>query len=635
MLKQGLIKHICVRKDKTQDDFTDLFESFRDGILTLDPVFMCEKYLRIDGAPFRLNGTGYKPFADIYRYIALKALEPESKPVVLVKGRQVGATTMAAALEAYFCSSGLFGNNSRPPMRIVHLFPTLGLAAAYTKDKLDPMILGSVSVPGAFKPNGTLRSFVESKLDLSNPAHNSMGFKKFINGNQIWVDASGIDGDRIRGRTVDAAFFDECQDFTDLAIGTVKKVLARARWGATGQGLQVYFGTPKKKGGSYWKMWEKSSQNYYHLRCEKCMEYFPLYRPDINWEDVWLYGMIVRCTHCQHEQDKNEASERGKWIPLNNPDECDYIGYHINQLFIPTFTKEVIEKEKPERSATNTERVYMNEVLGEFYDGEGGTISLEEIHNKCADRDRRVSKGISPEQNIKVYAGFDWGQRAALDQASGRRQGRSYSCAVILTADGPNIFNVEFATRVAKNDPQSKIDIVEEMFRRYSVSLSIGDIGDAFDLTHKLQHIYGDSFLASRASHRVNGHIKFSDDEFPKVIMFEKDYYISELIGLLKEGKIKFPYKSYDKIDWLVKHCTSMDIKITRDKSCEPIRKYVKGDGPNDGLMALLNAYLAWKFDVTQGFKIRQPQNMKYETAKTGKPVHAVLGYVPQMYGGR
>jgi hypothetical protein len=176
---------------------------------------------------------------------------------------------------------------------------------------------------------------------------------------------------------------------------------------------------------------------------------------------------------------------------------------------------------------------------------------------------------------------------------------------------------------------------VEEMFRRYNMTLSIGDIGDAYDLTHKLQLIYDEKFLASRSSHKVNGRIKYSNDEWPKTVVFEKDYYISELLGLLKEGRIKFPGGSLDRIEWLIEHCSSMEIKVTRDKSGEPLKKYVKGSGANDGLMALLNAYLAWKFDVTQGFTISNPQYMKYELATSARPIQAVVGYIPKMFGGR
>ncbi|MFA5759539.1 MAG: phage terminase large subunit family protein [Clostridia bacterium] len=620
--------------------FSALFEQFRDGILNVDPVYFCQKNLRVDGKPLKLNGTGYKPFADIYRYIALTAIEPNTKPIVLVKGRQVGATTMAAALECYFLGCGLFGTNDRPPMRIMHLFPTLSLAAAYTKDKFDHMTGQSRQIPGTMKSNGMPKTFMEMKMDTTNPGNNNMHFKKFLYGNQIWIESTGLDGNRVRGRTVDAAFFDEVQDINDIAIGAVTKILAQSHYGPSGSGVQVYFGTPKVKGGSYWNMWQSSSQNYFHLRCEKCGEYFPLYRPDIKWEDVWIFGLTVRCIHCKHEQNKLEAQERGKWIPLNDPDKSDFVGYHINQLYIPGhegayFTRETIDKAKPDRNPINTERIYMNEVLGEFYDGEGGTITVNEIHEKCSDKNRKMAKYISQENNKKVYAGFDWGQKGTLEQMTGSGKGKgSYSCGVILTIDG-TIFNVEFATRLMRVEPEFKMQTVEEMYRRYNISLAVGDIGDAFDLTHKLQRTYNEKFLASRASHRITGHIKYSEDEWPKTIIFEKDYYISELLGLLKDGRIKFPYKDYYRISWLIEHCASMDIKVTRDKSGEPLKKYVKGTGANDGLMALLNAYIAWKFDVTQGFKIKEPQFMKYESAQQAKSVQAVIGFVPRLFSGR
>src|SRR5690606_15245244 len=138
-------------------------------------------------------------------------------------------------------------------------------------------------------------------------------------------------------------------------------------------------------------------------------------------------------------------------------------GYHINQLYIPFFTKEQIVAQKPENSPTNTEKIYMNEVLGEFFDGEGGTISKEEIINNSLDPKRKFASIITPSDNIRVYAGFDWGQKANLDTIAGKRKGQSYSCAVVLTARGPENFSVDFATRLSRNDPQEKLDIVEEM----------------------------------------------------------------------------------------------------------------------------------------------------------------------------
>lgn len=612
----------------------DGFTKMKEGLLNIDPIRFCEKFLTLDGKPFRINGNGYKPFSDIYRFIGIKALERDSKPVVLVKGRQVGATTMAAALELFFVGSGLFGTAGRPPIRIMHCFPQLDLASAYTKTKLNTMITNSITLDTPRR--GKAISFIESKIDKNLAASDSLFLKQFENGNHVWIESMGLDGNRLRGRTIDVLLVDEVQDARREAIANSKKILSKAQYGKTTQGVQVYFGTPKQAGTAYWEMWQDSSQQYYYLGCERCNDYFPLYTPGTNeWENIWLYGFVVRCTKCGHEQDKLAAAERGKWVALGKTIDPTYVGYHINQLYNPNFTKEDIIKEKPENNAINTERAYQNEVLGEFFAGSAAPITQEEIQIKCADIGRKFTSSISIGESRRVYAGFDWGQKVDLDQLrvgdEGPRQtGQSYSVGVILTADGPHILSIEFATRLKRNDLESKKEVVEEMFRKYSVNLAVGDIGYANDLTYILQQEHGDKFLASRATTQVKNHIKFESTIFPKEIIFERDYHIAELFGLMKQGKIRFPYGSYEQVAWLVNHCCSMELKVTMDRSGDLKERYVKGSTPNDGFMALLNAYLAYKYDITAGFNVHNPNAMKKDpTAR--EPIQAILGYVPKM----
>ena len=54
---------------------------------------------------FNVSGNGWKFMLDIYRYIALQATQKTGKPVIIKKGRQVGATMMAGALDLYFTNS--------------------------------------------------------------------------------------------------------------------------------------------------------------------------------------------------------------------------------------------------------------------------------------------------------------------------------------------------------------------------------------------------------------------------------------------------------------------------------------------------------------------------------------------------
>ena len=59
--------------------------------------------------------------------------------------------------------------------------------------------------------------------------------------------------------------------------------------------------------------------------------------------------------------------------------------------------------------------------------------------------------------------------------------------------------------------------------------------------------------------------------------------------------------------------------------SGQPVKKYVKGSIPNDGLMALMYAYMAYKFDLTKGFTIRPGIS---DTSAKPMPV---LAKVPRM----
>ena len=608
----------------------DSFERLKDAVLSIDPVTFCEKNLTLDGTPFRLRNSGYKPFIDIYRYVGVKALEPDGKPIVLVKGRQVGATTMAANLEMYWMGCNLFGTNSRPPMRVMHCFPQLSLAIAYAKTKLDPTISQSRQIP--FGHGGRTKGIMEVLMSQGD----SLNYKKYQNGNYLFVESTGVDANRLRGRTVDCMIFDEVQDMFKDAISNATKMLNISQWGPSTKGVQIYMGTPKAKGTPYYEMWMKSTQQFYHLGCEKCGNYFPLYTPGTNdWENIWLYGWMVRCPKCEHVQDKREAAENGKWIGTKDVNKCDYIGYHINQLYMPKVTREIMDQQKPGVHPVHTERAWMNEVLGEFYSGDGSTITPEEIADLCSDKDRRQTKRILHTEKKRVYLGADWGQKADPDQASKgeetRTQGQSYSCFVILTVLGPELFNVEFATKLKSNDLEYKMEVIEQAYINYDVALGVGDIGFAYDLTNQLQKKFGDKFLASDAKGDMGVRVKYFDEAVPKVIRFDRDWYIDEVLGIMKHGGFRFPFKDYEKISWLIQHCASMDVQVKLDRYGNSKKHYIKGPTPNDGFMALLNAYLAYKFDISNGFRNTKALfSDEYLEKESKKPLVAGI-YLPKM----
>ena len=100
---------------------------------------------------------------------------------------------------------------------------------------------------------------------------------------------------------------------------------------------------------------------------------------------------------------------------------------------------------------------------------------------------------------------------------------------------------------------------------------------------------------------------------------------IEEVFDLFRKGKIRMPWKSYEYLEWLIDHCTSMESKI-RTTGGQPVKTFQKGSIPNDGLMALIYAYMAYKFDLTKGFTIKpglykQPEYPKAVLAKVKRRV--------------
>ncbi len=749
----------------------DTFEKMRDSILKFDPIYWIEKHLTIDNKPFDFSGA-WKPFADIYRYIGIKSLEKDALPLVLLKSRQVGGTVMAAAIEMFLMDS--FGVD-RPPIRVMHAFPTKHIAEAFSKTKFTPMCESSVLTEDASSKIG-VSPYMMTRLNKDS----SIYFKNFEGGNHIWIESTGLTGERLRGKTIDAIFFDECfpyqqlietsigkvkigklyrmwknneklplvktynedfgvfemkeishawnrgkrdllsikldgfsikctpnhrflttlgwvkakeltaeslilappikdgqieplivrvhsvkpikkqsvvydleikgnhnfittskngigvvahncQDMTAAALSNSTKMLNQAQWGPVSSGIQVYFGTPKRKGSDFNKIWNQSSQQFYYLGCEKCKQYFPLYTYGTDdWERIWIKEFVVQCTKCGHQQDKRDAAGRGKWIASNtsdDPSKIKFIGFHINMMYMPHITREKMMGEKPENSPINTDRAYHNESKGEFYEGDSSPITVQEIRDNCGVPERYMLKSITPEEKL-VIMGIDYGQMSDLERKIDpiKFQGESLTTAVILTEEAPNQFMLAFACKFDQNDPTFKKNLIRKLMRTYSVNLCVGDIGYSNDISWDLHNEFGDRYITSRASGKITDNVKFLETASPPEIRFDKNFYYEELIKQLKMGNIKFPLGNYDSLYWLMEHCSNLEQKPVLMNGIAT-QKYVKS-GLTDGFAALLNAYLAYKYLATSAFTEMNPLFQRKNAVKENRPL-IISSYLP------
>ena len=108
-------------------------------------------------------------------------------------------------------------------------------------------------------------------------------------------------------------------------------------------------------------------------------------------------------------------------------------------------------------------------------------------------------------------------------------------------------------------------------------------------------------------------------------IVCNKDLMLDDIFNTMRRSKIMFPLKdstSYEQMNWLIEHCCSMETE-TKTVAGNIVNKYVKGSGPNDGLMALMYAYIAYKFYITRGFKVKEHQLNKKDNGP-------VLAHIPR-----
>jgi hypothetical protein len=608
-----------------------LFNKIKSEISVLDPVSFAENNLTVDGKPFRMSGTGWKFMADLYREVAAQASNKNAKPMVILKGRQIGATILAAVLSLYFTASGLYGTGpDRPPMRVLHVFPTLGLMSKYAKDKLGPMVAGSQG------------GYISSRLLKNDPnavkvagTDEAIAEKTFYGYNKLRIDATGADGDRIRGLSQDVIFIDEAQDVSKKAIETAGPILTSSQYGAPTKGIQLYFGTPKGTGSHFYNIWQKSDQRFYQLKCVGCNHFFFLYTMGSDsWKQVWVSGHDVRCPECGTLQKKADAIEGGRWVPTKLGD-TQYIGYHVSVLLHPWFTKENILDLDPAVNPDRREVAWRNETLGEFYSGGGLTISVDDIRENCFDTTRGLAKTILDRGDKTIVMGVDWGGKDLVGPGgdeddisvdSKSDAGQSYTAVVIMSVDKSGVFTIENAYRLKRNDFEYKVNIISEMYRIFKVQNGAADIGYGQDIVQHMQGPmgFGERFLGCINSGTINSTISYKPKELRVVL--NKDALIEEVFSMVRKGKIRFPVhgESYDRIDWLIQHFTSMEVKKVI-KNDNVYNRYVKGAVQNDGLMATIYALIAYKFLATSGFK---GSDSKVKGKGAPRPI---LAYLPKI----
>lgn len=561
-----------------------LYNDLAGNLLDLDPIKFVERNLTVKGQLFKLTDCGRDYLHEIYRYIAFEATTPQALPVIIVKGRQVEMSTTATALTLYFMCS--------PRMQHItglHAFPQLKQAQRYSNKAFDSMVQDSVDQSIYLKT----RSKQKDKDGYKIQATYSVSQKDFIQGNTLYIEGASQEGDRLRNISLDFIMYDEIQDWTQEARDVVQEANSHSRLGPPGFGMEVMLGTPKDKKDDYYDLWKESDQRYYHLKCIYCGHFFPITLN--NFET----GFMVRCRDregkgCLELQDKRKAIKGGKWIPSKTVG-FNRRGYHVDQLLIPTITREAIDKKREDKSP----RAFANEVMGQFYSGMSEALSYKEVVQVTSKQPDSKNWSMPPYVTDKfTWMGIDWGARVAGEDDAGRG---GYTVVTILSRHDNEKWKLEFAHRMETDNIDKQIEIINDYIRKYHVQYICADIGFGHAQVQRLQQQWGERCLSVFSSQNMKKAYNYNSDT--NMITIDKSVVMEEFFDYLMQYRFCFPYKEPDRIEWLAEHISNIEI-VSKQVGGMVRKRYVKQSAtrPVDGLMSLIYGFVAYQYSRTNKF---------------------------------
>lgn len=484
----------------------------------LDPIAFVERKFTLRGQPFKLRHTGREYLDDIYYSIAFKLPKTHQK-FVMVKGRQVEMTTTMVNLVLYFVQTHKF-------FPVLYTFPAAEASRRFNSQRVEPMI--------RYRVDDTILQ------PLKGGAWN-ISQKQFSNGSELLIYGIAEDADNIRNITAECLVKDEYQDVDESSEGVVDEVLTHSE-----SKLNLCLGTPKYSGTNYERVWNASTQHYYHLQCPTCKKYFPL----LSLDDL-VEGYIVKCPYCSTKEDKRNLIPSGKWV-AKQPNAHN-LGYHLSQLYVPYITREdIMNKIKDaEIKGADVKRYLQNEILGEFYSGLRQKPSWDSI--KPAFKTDLPYDTFIPVTK-PVYAGIDWGGFSSLHD----NPENSFTVLTIGAWDDHLNLRVNYIEIIDEPDELKQVDRIYALLNKYHVKLAVADRGYGkiknFALKEKLK---GRFIMCKYLQGSSTTLFKIQDQD---TLLVNRDYSLEELYSAMQRGKILIPDNVHT--NWIKEHFYNFEVEV-------------------------------------------------------------------------
>jgi len=336
--------------------------------------------------------------------------------------------------------------------RSIYVSPTSKQTRRFSNDRLRKSIRSSEFIKKYFIDKDTTDQVFEKTL---------------VNKSTIFLGYAYLTADTMRGLSGDMLNIDEYQDMVSDNIPVLKETLEASRY-------QIFAacGTPKSLDNPLEKLWQKSTQNIWVIKCDHC---HTLNRLDKNPEDM-VKEKGLSCKNCGDRVNP----KNGQWYSLAPKNRV--AGFHISQLQVGrVLKKRHWEKFYHEKFLEYPEDKLYNEVFGLSYDSADKPLSMTKIKNVC-DGFWLDKLDMDKVKKNPLYMGVDWGENKG-----------SFNVAVIGTfIDGKfHVVHIKKFDHQESSQPDRVLDTLEELFNRFRCRVMACDHGAGHKENLRLQKRLG------------------------------------------------------------------------------------------------------------------------------------------------
>ncbi len=304
-----------------------------------------------------------------YQRGILDAVSDElTSDVVVMSSAQVGKTTLLKAIIGYYID--------QEPSPILVVMPTVDLAKAFSRDRLDPML----------KDSPALRDKIAEPK--SRGAGNTILHKQYLAGNGSITIGGSNSPPSLSSRNIRVCLMDEVDRFP-ASVGTEGDPvsLARKRTQTFDNRKVLMTSTPTEKGLSRIESaFNESDRRFFHVPCPHCGHRQRLTWEAVTWPDGKPEAASIACVECGatwSEPERQRAVLLGEWV-ATQPFKGT-AGFHLSELYSPWSSPGAMAEafEAANRADQERMKAWVNTALGEPFEEKGEEVDADVLLARC------------------------------------------------------------------------------------------------------------------------------------------------------------------------------------------------------------------------------------------------------------